>query len=73
MGCQVTFLYLKPFLSLFSLKVDRVIFFFVFCPKISAYNSAPLNMASEMIPVDEVRRQDNPDEVYWSFKPVLDI
>ena len=45
---------------------------FFFCPKISVYNSVPLNMASERIPVDEVRRQDNPDEVYWSFKPGLD-
>ena len=69
MGCQVAFFYLKPFLSLFSLKVDRF-----FSPQISVYNSFPLNMASESsrIPVDEVRQQDNPDEVYWSFKPGLD-
>ena len=35
MGCQVTFLYLKPFLSLFSLKVDS----FFFLPKKSAYTT----------------------------------
>ena len=51
MGCQVTFLYLKPFLWFFSLKVDRF-----FWPKKSAYTILSLKTWRQR----EVKRQDNP-------------
>ena len=64
MGCEVTFLHLKSFLSLFSLKFDH------FSPKNCVYNSFTLNMVSVRIPVHEVRKQMldlDLDKVYSSF------